>query len=39
MIMDEIEDVIGSVVVNIDGETRFINPNFSDEAFANSVTE
>lgn len=38
MIMDEIEDVIGSVVVNIDGETRFINPNFSDSA-ADSVTE
>ena len=39
MIMDEIEDVIKSVVVNIDGETRFINPNFSEEAVADSVTE
>ena len=38
MIMDEIEDVIESVIVNIDGETRFINPNFSDSA-ADSVTE
>ena len=37
MIMDEIEDVIGSVVVNIDGETRFVNPNFSD-LVADSVT-
>ena len=38
MIMDEIEEVIESVVVNIDGETRFINPNFSDSV-ADSVTE
>jgi hypothetical protein len=38
MIMDEIEDVIESVVVNIDGEIRCINPSFSDSV-ADSVTE
>jgi hypothetical protein len=37
MIMDEIEDVIESVVVVIDGETRCINPNFSDSV-PDSVT-
>jgi hypothetical protein len=37
--MDDIEDVVGSVVVVIDGEIRFINPSFSEEAVANSVTE
>ena len=37
--MDEIKDVIGSVVVNIDGEIRHVNPNFSEEAVADSVTD